>query len=136
MNREMANEWLRSASGDLETIEAIIDNSNLTHIVAFHSQQCVEKSIKAILELYEVTVPKTHSILKLSKVAEEFFDIGDKETADELDKLYIDTRYPGDFGLLPDGKPTSEKARALYRFARNIYADTEIIVKKGTSNNR
>ena len=129
MNREMANEWLRSASGDLETIEAIIVNNNLTHIVAFHSQQCVEKSIKAILELHELTVPKTHSVLKLSKMAENFFDIGDKETADELDKLYIDTRYPGDFGLLPDGKPTSEKALALYLFAKKIYTDAEMVIK-------
>jgi HEPN domain-containing protein len=54
----------------------------------------------------------------------------DAEMADLLDKLYIDTRYPGDFGLLPDGKPTSEKARVLYRFAKNIYADAEMIVKK------
>lgn len=128
MNRDMAREWLNSASGDLETIEEIIDNSNLTHIVAFHSQQCIEKSIKAVLELYEVDIPKTHSILKLSRLAENYFDIEDKEMADELDKLYIDTRYPGEFGLLPDGKPTCDKAAVLYMFAKKIYDKVDAII--------
>ena len=128
MNREMAKEWLNSASGDVETIGEIIDNSNLTHIVAFHSQQCIEKSIKSILEYYEVNIPKTHSILKLSKLAESYFDIEDKEMADELDKLYIDTRYPGDFGLLPDGKPTRDKAITLYLFAKKIYDQVDGII--------
>lgn len=128
MNHEMAKEWLNSASGDLETIEEIIDNNNLTHIVAFHSQQCIEKSIKAVLEFYEVNMPKTHSILKLSKLAENYFDIEDKEMADELDKLYIDARYPGDLGLLPDGKPTCDKAVTLYMFAKKIYDQVDEII--------
>jgi HEPN domain-containing protein len=130
MNREMAIEWLKSAESDIETIEEIIENGNLTHIVAFHSQQCVEKSIKAILEFYEINVPKTHSVLKLSKLAEGYFDIEDKEMADELDKLYIDARYPGDFGLLPDGKPTLDKAATFYRFVKKIYAKVTAIVEK------
>lgn len=130
MNREMAKEWLKSAASDLETIEEIIDNGNLTHIAAFHSQQCVEKTIKAILEFHELNVPKTHSILKLSKLAENHFDIEDKEIADELDRLYIDARYPGDLGLLPDGKPTIDKAGSLYSFAKNIYTKAQITIIK------
>ncbi len=51
MNHQMAKEWLESANGDLKTIEEIINNDYLTHIAAFHSQQCVEKSFKALLSL-------------------------------------------------------------------------------------
>lgn len=47
MNREMAMEWLKSSESDLETVEEIIDNANLTHIAAFHAQQCVEKTNEA-----------------------------------------------------------------------------------------
>ena len=114
MNPEMAREWLRSASDDLVTIKEIIHNESLTQVVAFHAQQCVEKSIKAVLEYHEADVPKTHSVLKLAKLAERYLDIKDKEMADELDKLYIDARYPGDFGLLPDGKPPRRKALVPY----------------------
>ena len=42
--------WLESASGDLKNINYIIKDVDLTHIVAFHAQQCVEKSFKALLE--------------------------------------------------------------------------------------
>ena len=128
MNREMAIELLKSAASDLETIEAIMHNENLTHISAFHAQQCVEKSLKAVLELYKRDIPKTHSVLKLSKLSEGYLDIDNKETADELDKLYIDARYPGDFGLLPDGKPTLHKAQIFYEFAVHIYKLAETLI--------
>ena len=35
-------DWLSSAKKDIETIDAILDNLNLTAVVAFHAQQCVE----------------------------------------------------------------------------------------------
>ena len=31
-----------------------------------------------------------------------------------LDQLYIDARYPGELGLLPDGKPSVSEAREFY----------------------
>jgi len=34
-------DWLSSAKKDIETIDAILDNLNLTAVVAFHAQQCV-----------------------------------------------------------------------------------------------
>ena len=37
-----------------------------------------------------------------------------------LDSLYIDARYPGDLGLLPDGKPSREDAKSFYKFAKDI----------------
>ncbi|MCD6273990.1 MAG: HEPN domain-containing protein [Deltaproteobacteria bacterium] len=82
---------LKSAVGDLQTIEEIIDNEHLTHITAFHSQQCVEKSIKSLLEWYEIDIPKIHSVLRLSKIIQEYFMIEDKDILDEVDKLYIDS---------------------------------------------
>jgi len=33
----------------------------------------------------------------------------------------IDSRYPVDLGLLPDGKPTAKDAFELYEFAKQIY---------------
>jgi HEPN domain-containing protein len=38
-----------------------------------------------------------------------------------LDELYIESRYPGDFSLLPSGKPTQEDAQEFYAFALSIY---------------
>lgn len=38
-----AKEWLKAAYSDLRNIEHILDDSYLTHIVAFHSQQAHEE---------------------------------------------------------------------------------------------
>ena len=35
--RKATEEWLASARDDLETVEELIDNDQLTHIVAFHA---------------------------------------------------------------------------------------------------
>ena len=55
--RAFTKEWLKASRDDLLTIEEIINNPHLTHIVAFHSQQCVEKSMKAIIEDNEIDIP-------------------------------------------------------------------------------
>ena len=62
--KKFTKEWLRAAYDDLITIEEIIDNSFLTNIVAFHAQQCIEKSMKAIIEEEEINIPKIHKLLK------------------------------------------------------------------------
>jgi len=120
--------WLESATGDLKSIEYIIKDETLTHIVAFHSQQCVEKSFKALLEHNARKVPQQHSTLKLYGLVCEFIEVFiNEELLSAFDDLYIDSRYPGNFGLLPYGKPTLEDAEEFYELARYIY---EYIEKK------
>jgi len=38
----------------------------------------------------------------------------------KMDSLYIDSRYPGEMGLLPNGTPTLEDAKEFYEFALEI----------------
>jgi HEPN domain-containing protein len=52
--KKISEEWLKAAKDDLNVIERILDDEHLTHMVAFHSQQCIEKSLKAIIEEYEM----------------------------------------------------------------------------------
>jgi len=40
-----------------------------------------------------------------------------------INELYVESRYPGELGLLPYGKPTRKDAKAFYEFAREIYHD-------------
>ena len=39
----------------------------------------------------------------------------------KLNELYIDARYPGEMGLLPEGKPSLRDAQGFYKLAKNIY---------------
>ncbi|MCH9740684.1 MAG: HEPN domain-containing protein [Epsilonproteobacteria bacterium] len=114
--------WLESAYSDLKNINYIIKDEYLTHIVAFHAQQCVEKSFKALLEHNNREVPKQHSTLKFYGLVSESIDIFvNEELLSAFDDLYIDSRYPGNFGLMPYGKPTLEDAEEFYELAQYIY---------------
>lgn len=120
--KKQAESWINAANDDLLVIEEIIDNTNLTHMVAFHSQQAIEKSIKAILEEKEADVPKIHNIIVLKEKIENYLNLElDKDVFDQMNELYIDSRYPTDFGLLPDGKPTPEIAQKFYRLAKSAH---------------
>ena len=49
-NKKQAIEWIKAANDDLDNISYIIKIEHLTNIVAFHSQQAIEKSFKALIE--------------------------------------------------------------------------------------
>ena len=124
----MAKEWLKSVKTDLLTIEKIINEADLSHIVAFHSRQAVEKSFKALLENRKIDFKKQHDLIKLKNKIDNF-DVN-QDTLDTLNKLYIDSRYPGELGLLPHGKPTTADAKDFFDFACEIYDKVNAILKE------
>ncbi len=120
--RKATIQWLRSAEMDLDNIARIIDLEHLTPIAAFHAQQCVEKCFKAVLEEHSKKVPKDHSTLRLYGLIQELIEADiDMAILTDLDDLYIESRYPGQLGLLPDGMPTLADAKEFYEFAKDIY---------------
>jgi HEPN domain-containing protein len=51
----------------------------------------------------------------------DYLDIKDENILEDLNELYIDSRYPGDMGLLPYGKPTIVDAKEFYEFANSVF---------------
>jgi len=120
--KRQSEHWLDNAEEDLILVEEIIDNEHLTNMVAFHSQQAIEKSIKAVLEEKENHVPRIHNIITLKGKIENYIELAvDQEIFDQLNELYIDSRYPTDLGLLPDGKPSKEIAEKFFSMATEIH---------------
>ncbi len=135
-NRDaLVHAWISSALADLKSIEHIIEDEFLTHVVAFHAQQCVEKCFKAFLEKEAGKVPRLHSTLTLYGMIKNNVTLDvDTDVLTDFDALYIDARYPGDLGLLPDGKPSLEDAQGFYELALNIfYAISKICGQKKKS---
>jgi HEPN domain-containing protein len=128
-------DWLRSAKADLETIDAILGKPTLTAMVAFHAQQCVEKCLKALLEEFDFDPGRTgrsHNLLTLKALVEQKCSIDmDEDTLSLLNKLYIGARYPGEFGLLPEGAPTIEEAQEFARFAAEVKGKVKVILNLG-----
>ncbi len=120
--KAITQEWINRAKDDLDVAREIIDIAHLTNIVAFHCQQSIEKSLKAILEDYGEDVPRVHSLVRLYSLVKAKFDFNaDELMLAEINDVYIDARYPGELGLLPYGKPSLEDNKRFYKTAKNIY---------------
>ncbi len=122
-------EWLKFANNDVLACKKLASEPMLTGISAFHAQQAVEKSFKAILVENGIKVPKIHSLVRLYEKIQNLilFEV-DTAILEKLEELYIDTRYPGDLGLLPGGRPDVSLAQELCLFANYIYDQTVLTV--------
>ncbi|MDM8549381.1 HEPN domain-containing protein [Desulfobacterales bacterium HSG2] len=113
--KRQTEHWLNTAKDDLILIKEIIDNEILTHMVAFHSQQAIEKSIKAVLEEKEAHVPRIHNIITLKGKIENYIELTvGQEIFDQINELYTDSRYPTDLGLLPARQTVKRNCRKVF----------------------
>lgn len=125
--------WLDYASRDLEAATLLVVNEFVANVVLFHSQQCIEKCLKALLEKEGKPAPRIHSITKLHELLDEVgkssLSLKDDEL-DLVDAVYIDSRYPTGIGLLPSGFPTKEDAQELLDIAKMVYQETSGLLKE------
>jgi len=129
--KKLAEEWLAHADKDLKTIIKIIDEEYLSNVTAFHSHQCIEKCFKALILLKTDKVSKIHNLLKLYGTVRNFFSLDvDIVLLEEVNETYIDTRYPADLGLTPEGDLSLKKAQQFYHLARNLFSQTKSIVNE------
>ena len=63
--KQQTSAWLEFAARDLAAAKKLLDDEYVANIVLFHCQQCVEKSLKAILEESNQDVPRIHGVNKL-----------------------------------------------------------------------
>jgi len=120
--KKQVKDWILLADTDLNAAELIIKDENpLTNIIAFHCQQTIEKYLKAYLLEKDNPPIKTHDLIKLNGMIKEINDLSiDENKLIMINEVYIESRYPGDLGLLPDGFPTKEEAKEYIKFANEL----------------
>jgi len=129
--KPITEEWLKKAREDLDVVLEIISKEHLTGMAAFHSQQAVEKTLKGVIEEFEIGFMKTHNLERLLGVIGRQVNLEvDLNLIKRLDEVYISARYPSDLGLLPAGKPSIQDARELYDFANEFYHKVKILLEK------
>lgn len=120
--KAITREWLALAADDLAAAELLLAHAELTNVVAFHAQQCVEKALKATIEELDLGLVKTHNLARLFEMVKPHYPLtADADMLDRLDTVYIEARYPGEMGLLPYGKPSPEDATDFYSFAQSVF---------------
>jgi HEPN domain-containing protein len=98
---DVVKKWLRKAEDDFDTAKrelAVNDDPNYD-AVCFHSQQCIEKTIKALLIKYKVEFPKIHDLSRLADLLKPYISgcTIREEQLEVLTDLGLSFRYPEAF---------------------------------------
>lgn len=116
-------EWVEYAEEDLTVAKsALRRNKPLTTSSCFHSQQCAEKYLKAMLIAKDVEFPKTHDLLILDALCNKAGILTGytKEDLGRLSGYAVHTRYPGNQPALEDAQEALEIVTHVRRFARSF----------------
>ena len=104
-------------------------------LAAYHLQQAVEKSLKAIIVLYNLPVKvktfKTHNIDTLLKILKtNGIDVPDfVKSAVDLTRYAFEVRYPDDYVPVSEDKyeEAYEIALKVYEWAKDIVEGTTLV---------
>ena len=104
----------------------------LTQAAAFHIHQFVEKSIKAILEYRNQKTPRIHNLVLLMELIRKLGvdPEADEDALEAINQVYIESRYPAGFGLLPGGIPSIETIEKFTVFAADLYTFAEEVIRE------
>ena len=127
--KRQVEDWILLAEKDLCAAQVLLKEEHpLTNIVAFHCQQTIEKYLKSFLIEKDIPLIKTHDLIKLYGMVKEIKDLGiDEEKLITINEVYIESRYPGELGLISDGMPSYEQAEEFMTFA---YEVKDLILKE------
>jgi HEPN domain-containing protein len=118
--KQTTREWLKYAEDDLLAARALSHEDRLSNLVAFHCQQCLEKCFKAVIEEMDKPFIKSHDLIRLQLHANVALTDQEVTLLGLINEVYIDSRYPGDLGLLPNGKPTNIEINLFIEFCETI----------------
>lgn len=122
-----AETWLSFAREDLRMAELAI-SEGIYNQVCFHSHQCVEKSIKALIAQQDRLAPRTHRLTDLLEVLALEPNPLEQMTASIrlLERYYIPTRYPDALpGSVANGLPDETDAQEAIGVARRVLETVE-----------
>jgi len=114
----VVREWLEKADNDLRnaTHTLTLGAKGPTDTICFHSQQCVEKYLKAFLVFAEIDFPKTHDLEELiSLMPEQYRPELSIQDQRRLTAYATVARYPGGYPPIK-----LSEARQAVRLARRI----------------
>ncbi len=129
--KEISKKWIKKAKEDLITAETLLDSPEerlefLTASIGFHSQQCVEKCLKAILTFNQKDFKRSHDIHYLLNLSEDEIDSNSsnkiRENADMLNDFAVNARYPGDYEdfNIDESEQSFQIAKLVFNIVKDV----------------
>jgi len=95
--RGETEEWLKIAHEDYRSAERLFEEG-LYRMVCYHSQQTVEKILKAVLTEREIDFVRTHNILDLRNTA---IKLGYEIKLSDEDSVFLNSVYRSRYPVPP-----------------------------------
>ena len=123
---ELTKEWVGKAEGDFNTAlrEYRARNAPNYDAACFHSQQCIEKYMKARLQEAEIPFGKTHDLIALIELCIPIEPLWEafRTSLKILNSYAVDFRYPGE-------SATREEAKEAVSIMQNLREGIQQTVK-------
>lgn len=90
------DDWLDKAARDIRAARILKEHDCGNELTAFHSQQSIEKSLKAYIIAKSGVIINSHSLIFLCKEASKYQQDFSNYLKDSafVNQFYIETRYP------------------------------------------
>jgi HEPN domain-containing protein len=127
----LVSEWIEKAEGDFATVgrELRARKSPNYDAVCFHSQQCAEKYLKAILQESNISFGRTHNLTALLDIL-----VAGRERLESsrpllarLGEYAVHVRYPGETA-------DRESAKEAFGICRDFREQAQAVLKVSRSN--
>jgi len=114
--------WILFAKEDLSMAKLAL-KEKIYNQVCFHAHQCVEKSLKGVIQHTGSEQARTHKLVDLLLSVRVQFQGDLRDSILALDRFYIPTRYPDALpGSLPEGTPSENEAKEALDIAKKVLA--------------
>lgn len=126
--RKATAAWIRDAQDEFESASVLYEHE-MYRSACYHSQQAVEKGLKAYIIEKGQKPERTHDIVELfNTVAQLGFDSRlSTEDAIYLNSIYKG-RYPTEDGLLPHGEPSKTDTERAVQAAKRLIERLTLMV--------
>ena len=113
-------EWISKAEQDYQTAMTMVRKIKkpVPDIVGFHSQQCIEKYLRAFLVLNKMNFPKTHDLIELLEIAiakDPLIEVYRKDLR-ILNPFSVQFRYPGESATVEESVTALKTMKKVRKF--------------------
>jgi len=118
MNETSAKQWLEKAWHNLSGAKIFYDAYHYTDVTAVELHYSIEKSLKAFLAYENKKIPKTHDLVDIYKLVQNFIDLNDDLVLlKQVTKYHIEESYP----VLYRVTPSREEIEEVLEFASELF---------------
>ena len=76
-NKTYATEWLQKAYHDLDSANVLFVSGHYTDTIGYIYHQSIEKIYKSIIAFQNEPIVKTHNLVELNEIVDEYFNLNE-----------------------------------------------------------